>query len=213
MKRVMFLMSAAAALLVTLSFSSCRKDPLKDMTAEESRIYITNRADSTDFTSYKTFSIVDSVAVASNTETDTRALTDYDKKLIADVTSSLQERGYTLVARSAKPDLAVNLTRIDNTYSSIYYDPGYWSGFGGYYDPFYWGYPGYGYYWPSYYQVYQNERAVSVDLIDLKNASNNKLNAVWNAMMRGTGVWNIDNLDTMVKAVFDQSAYLSTSQQ
>lgn len=209
MKRVMLLMSAALG--VVLSLSSCGKDPLKDMTEEESRIYVTNRADSVDFTSYKTFSIADSVAVASNSNTEQRALTDYDKKLIADVTQSLQARGYTLVNRAAKPDLAVNLTRIDNTYSSIIYDPGYWSGIGGYFDPFYWGYPGYGYYWPTYYQVYQKERAVSIDIVDLKNPKNNQLIAIWNAMLRGSGVWNISNVDSMVSAVFAQSTYLKAN--
>lgn len=209
MKRVMYLMSAMLGLAV--SISSCSKDPLKNMTDEESRIYVTNRADSVDFTSYKTFSIADSVAVISNSGKDERALTDYDKKLIADVSAAMAAKGYTLVGKSAKPDLAVNLTRIDNTYSAIYYDPGYWSGIGGYYDPFYWGYPGYGYYWPSYYQVYQREKAVSIDLIDLKNPKNNELVAIWNAMLRGSGVWDIANVDSMVTAVFAQSTYLTTS--
>ncbi|MVT12588.1 DUF4136 domain-containing protein [Chitinophaga tropicalis] len=209
MKRVMLV--TCALMGIVLSFSSCGKDPLKDMTAEESRIYITNHADSTDFTSFKTFSIADSVVVASNTNNDGRALTDYDKKLIADVTSALEARGYTLVSRTSKPDLAVNLTRIDNSYSAIIYDPGYWAGYGGYYDPFYWGYPGYGYYWPTYYQVYQNERAVSIDIVDLKHPVNNNLVAVWNALMRGTGVWSIDNVDKMVSAVFAQSTYLKTT--
>lgn len=210
MKRVMYLMSAA--LMLTVFISGCSKDPLKDMTEEESRIYVTNRADSVDFTTYSTFSIADSVAVISNSSgQNERALTDYDKKLIADVSAAMVAKGYKLVPRSTKPDLAINLTRIDNTYSSVYYDPGYWSGIGGYYDPFYWGYGGYGYYWPSYYQVYQRERAVSIDLVDLKHPKNNQLVAIWNAMLRGTGVWNVNNVDSMVTAVFAQSTYLKTS--
>ena len=209
MKRVMYLMSAA--LMLTIFISSCSKDPLNDMTEEESRIYVTNRADSIDFTTYATFSIADSVAVISNSGDNERALTDFDKKLIADVSAAMTAKGYRRIERSAKPDLAVNLTRIDNTYSTIYYNPGYWSGIGGYYDPFYWGFGGYGYYWPSYYQVYQRERAVSIDLVDLKNPKNNQLVAVWNAMMRGSGVWNINNVDSMVTAVFAQSTYLKTS--
>ena len=210
MKRVMYLMSAA--LMLTVFISGCSKDPLKDMTEEESRIYVTNRADSVDFTTYSTFSIADSVAVISNSSgQNERALTDYAKKLIADVSAAMVAKGYKLVARSTKPDLAINLTRIDNTYSSVYYDPGYWSGIGGYYDPFYWGYGGYGYYWPSYYQVYQRERAVSIDLVDLKHPKNNQLVAIWNAMLRGTGVWNVNNVDSMVTAVFAQSDYLKTS--
>lgn len=208
MKRVMYLTCAALGLII--SFSSCSKDPLKDMTDEESRIYVTNRADSTDFTSYKTFSIADSVVVASNVNGPGRALTDYDKKLISDIGAQMVARGYTQVDKNGKPDLAINLTRIDNTYSSVYYDPGYWDGFGDYYDPFYWGYGGYGYYWPSYYQVYQKERSTSVDLIDLKNATNDskQLKVIWNAMFRGSGVWDVNNVDSMVTAVFAQSTYL-----
>lgn len=204
-------MSTAAAVIATLFLSSCRKDPLKDMTDEESRIYVTNRDNDANFSSYNTFSIVDSVAVASNNETEKRALTDYDKQLIATVKASMQARGYTLVDKASKPDLAINLTRIDNTFNSIYYNPGYWTGWGGYWDPFYWGFPGYGYYFPSYYTVYYKERAVSVDLVDLKNATDTKdkkLTAVWNAMFRGSGVWNINNIESMVKASFDQSPYL-----
>src|SRR3954467_338402 len=106
MKRVMYFMSAA--LMLTVFISSCSKDPLKDMTDEESRIYVTNRADSVDFTSYKTFSVADSVAVISNSGKNERALTDYDKKLIADVSAALVAKGYTLVGKTGKPDLAVN---------------------------------------------------------------------------------------------------------
>ncbi|KAA2240973.1 DUF4136 domain-containing protein [Chitinophaga agrisoli] len=202
-------MSATVALTALLSLNSCRKDPLNDMTDEESRIYITNRDSTVNFGSYTSFSIVDSVAVASNGSTDKRALTDYDKQLIAAVKAAMQAKGYILVDKAAKPELAINLTRIDDTYSSSYYDPGYWSGWGGYYDPFYWGYPGYGYYFPSYYTVYYKERAVSIDLVDLKNAQSDKqINAIWNAMFRGSGVWDTNNVNNMVSAVFAQSPYL-----
>ena len=208
-RRLLLLMSATVALTALLSLNSCRKDPLNDMTDEESRIYTTNRDTTVNFGAYSSFSIVDSVAVASNGSEARRALTDYDKQLIADVKAAMQARGYILVDKAAKPDLAVNLTRIDDTYSSSYYDPGYWSGWGGYYDPFYWGYPGYGYAFPSYYTVYYKERAVSIDLVDLRNAQSDKqLNAVWNAMFRGTGVWNTNNVNNMVSAVFTQSPYL-----
>ncbi len=208
-RRLLLLMSATVALTALLSLNSCRKDPLNDMTDEESRIYITNRDSTVNFGSYTSFSIVDSVAVASNGSTDKRALTDYDKQLIAAVKAAMQAKGYILVDKAAKPELAINLTRIDDTYSSSYYDPGYWSGWGGYYDPFYWGYPGYGYYFPSYYTVYYKERAVSIDLVDLKNAQSDKqINAIWNAMFRGSGVWDSNNVNNMVSAVFSQSPYL-----
>ena len=203
-------MVAAGAMLV----SSCRKDPLKDMTAEESRIYVTNYDEQADFSSYKTFSIVDSVAVLSNREGATKELTTYDQNLLALLKSHMQERGYTLVDKSAKPDLAMNVTRIDNTTTQVGYNPGYWAGWPGYWDTGYWGYPGWNYWFPSYYTVFRyNEKSVAVDLVDLKNAAShdNQLVAVWNAQLRGTGVWNGDNLETMLKAVFFQSQYLKTA--
>ncbi|MBO9151202.1 DUF4136 domain-containing protein [Chitinophaga sp. GCM10012297] len=212
MKRTGFMLSvlAAGALLV----SSCRKDPLKDMTAEESRIYVTNYDEEADFSSYKTFSIVDSVAVISNRQGAAKELTAYDQALLTNLKSSMQSRGYTLVDKSAKPDLAMNVTRIDNTTTQVGYDPGYWAGWPGYWDTGYWGYPGWNYWFPSYYTVFQyNEKSVAVDLVDLKNAAShgNQLTAIWNAQLRGTGVWNGNNLDSMLKAVFDQSQYLKTS--
>jgi hypothetical protein len=209
MKRILILLSAATAVVAMVSFSSCKKDPLKDMTDEESRIYITNHDKTADFTSYSTFSIVDSVAVLTRTDSAKKALTDYDQKLIASVTAAMQQRGYTLVPRAAKPDLAVNLTRIDNSYTNISWNPGWWGGWG-YWDPGYWGFPGGGWYWPDYYTIYRvNEKQVAVDVFDLRNPKNGKFTAVWNALWRGSGVWNINNVDTMVQASFAQSPYLS----
>lgn len=211
MKRTGLLLSTIA--IGALLISSCRKEPLNDMTEEESRIYVTNYDEEVDFTSYKTFSIVDSVAVISNREA-TKELTDYDAKLLASIKTNLAAKGYTLVNRNAEPDLAVNVSRINTSSTSVGYYPGYWSGWAGYWDPGYWGYPGWGYYFPGYYSVFQyNEKSVAIDMLDLKAPpkEENKLTAIWNAMLRGTGVWNSANIDTMVQAVFDQSAYLKTS--
>ncbi|RAJ87866.1 uncharacterized protein DUF4136 [Chitinophaga dinghuensis] len=209
MKRTIYLLSSIAALAALISFSGCGKDPLKDMTPEESRIYITNHDTQANFKSYATFSIVDSVAVLSNrSDTSKKALTDYDKQLIASVTAAMQARGYTLVNKSAKPDLGVALTRIDNTFTNVSWNPGWW---GGIWDTGYWGYPGGGWYWPSYYVVYQvSERQTAIDLFDLKNPGpNNKITAIWNALWRGTGVWTTSNVNNMVQASFDQSPYLT----
>ncbi len=212
MKKTGLMLSALAVAAVFIS--SCRKEPLNDMTAEESRIYVTNYDEKADFTSFKTFSIVDSVAVISNREASKKELTQYDKQLLAQLKSQMQSRGYTLVDKAAKPDLAMNVSRIDVTSTSIGYNPGYWAGFPGYWDAGYWGYPGFNYWFPSYYSVFRyNEKSVAIDLVDLKNAKsgNNQLTAIWNAMLRGTGVWNGNNIDSMVKSIFDQSQYLKTT--
>lgn len=205
-------MFMSVAALATALLASCRKEPLDNLTEEESRIYVTNHDSTINFSTYATFSIVDSVAVISNSGAKKEATT-YDQQLIASVKSQLEARGYVAVSKEAKPDLAVNLSRIDNTSYSAAWTPGYWSGWAGYWDAGYWGYPGYGYYWPSYYTVFRNqERSVSIDMLDLKNGTGKEqLTAVWNAMLRGSGVWNSNNINSMVKAVFDQSAYLQTN--
>ncbi|WP_143307013.1 DUF4136 domain-containing protein [Chitinophaga vietnamensis] len=209
MKRTLYLLSSIAAFVAIVSFSGCAKDPLKDMTQEESRIYITNHDSNANFSSYSTFSIVDSVAVLTTRDSAKKALTDYDKQLIASVKTAMQARGYTLVDKAAKPDLGINLTRIDNSYTNVSWNPGWWGG-AGWWDPGYWGFPGGGWYWPSYYVVYQvSEKQTAIDLFDLKHPTDNKLTAVWNSLWRGSGVWNINNVDSMVKASFDQSPYLT----
>jgi hypothetical protein len=211
MKRTLFLLSAVAVVVAMVSFSSCRKDPLDNMSGEESRIYITNHDSTANFSSYTTFSIVDSVAVLSRTnDSAVKELTDYDKQLITSVTNAMKGRGYTLVDKAAKPDMAINLTRIDNSYAAVSWNPGWWGGWG-YWDPGYWGFPGGGWYWPPYYTVYRvNERQVAIDLFDLKDAKSNdsKITAIWNSLWRGSGVWNSDNIASMVQASFAQSPYL-----
>ena len=89
-------------------------------------------------------------------------------------------------------------------YTDYYYD--YW-------DPFYWGYGGSSYFFPSYYGVYQvTEGALSVDMLNLKDAATtNQLKSVWNAFVRGSGIFSSGNVNSQVKALFDQSPYLVTT--
>jgi len=47
---------------------------------------------------------------------------------------------------------------------------------------------------------------------DLKDASgSNKISLVWNGLIVGEGIINASNADAKVKALFDQSAYLTTN--
>ncbi|MCZ0212081.1 hypothetical protein OZK63_42730, partial [Streptomyces sp. UMAF16] len=61
----------------------------------------------------------------------------------------------------------------------------YYDYYGGYYDPTYWGYGGYGYYSPYMYGTYQiNSGALSIDMLDLKNAAaNGKIKIIWNGLI------------------------------
>lgn len=204
-----------ALLALTAAFSSCRKDPLNNLTADESRIYITNHDSTVSFSGFKTYSLVDSVSVISNNKLEAKAVTNYDVQLLNAIKTSMQERGYTLVNKNSQPDLGINVSRITNTYTGVMSYPDYWDYYGSFYDPYYWGYSGYGYYQPYYsYGVYQiAEGGLSVEMLDLKDASanGNKIKPVWTALARGTGVFNTANATSQVQAFFTQSTYLKTN--
>jgi hypothetical protein len=196
------------------SLASCTKEPLKNLTAEESRIYITDHDSSVNFSSFKTFSIVDTVSIIEDGQLSGKQLTAWDASILNAVAAEMIARGYTQVGRSENPDLGVNVSRIYNTYNGVMSYPDYWGGYGSYYDPFYWGYPGSSYYFPQRYSIYQiTEGAASIDLLDLKTASTTKqIRGVWNGLIRGTGVFNVNNAPSQVKALFDQSPYLKANQ-
>jgi hypothetical protein len=188
---------------------SCTKDPVNNLTADESRIYITDHDSTVNFSNYNTYSISDSVAVIDNGNSS-RELTDVDAAYINAVKKYMDAAGYQLVSKDDNPDLGVDVNHIINTSTGVISYGDYWNDYGGYWDPYYWGYPDYGYYIPYAYSVYQvKEGAISVDLLDLKNAAaHDKINVIWTGLIRGSGIFNSSVADAQVKALFDQSSYL-----
>lgn len=196
----------------TAVFFGCTKEPLNNLNDEESRIYVTNKDSTVNFSSYKTYSISDSVVVLDN-GTAYKDLSTVDQSYIDAVNKYMQQRGYQLVSKESNPDIGVDVNRIYNTSTGFYSYDDYWDYYGGYWDPYYWGYGGYGYYIPSSYGIYQiTEGAMSVDMLDLKNAgSKDKIDIIWNGLIRGEGIFNSSNADSSVKALFDQSTYLQSN--
>lgn len=200
-------------------FTGCQKDPLKNLTAGESRIYITNHDSSVSFSKFKTFSMADSVGVIEDNRGAGKSLEQFDAAVISKVREALVARGFKEVARTESPDLGVTVSRIYNNYTGLINYSDYWGNYGGYYDPYYWGYGGYSYYdpiyyGPDYYGTYQiTQGALSVDILNLKDAKEAKsIRPVWSAISRGTGVFRSSTIDTQVNAFFEQSPYLATNQ-
>lgn len=192
------------------AFTSCSKDPVANLTDEESRIYVTDHDSSANFSAFKTFSVSDSVAVITNGQAS-KELSSVDQAFINAVKSEMQARGFALVNKSNNPDLGVTINRIYNTSTGIISYRNYYDYYGGYWDPFYWGYGGYGYYSPYSYATYTvRQGAVSIDMLDLKNAAsnNNKIKVIWTGLIRGSGIFNATTAASQVKALFDQSTYL-----
>ena len=201
-------------LFITIfAVSSCTKDPLSNMTEEESRIYITNHDSTTNFSLYKTYSIVDSVALVDNNRLAGKEATSWDTEIIDAVQNAMNARGYVKVNRTQTPDLGINISRVYNTSTSLVDLSGYYSSYGGYYDPYYWGYVGYDYYFPSYGYYQSTEAALSIDILDLKNASGSQtIKGVWNGVVRGEGIFRSNNVQSQIQTLFDQSPFLKTNQ-
>ncbi len=193
-------------------YAGCSKEPLSNLTTEEARIYITDHDSTVKFSDYKTYSVSDSVAVIQNSQA-THQLDNSDAAYIDAAKKYMSAAGFTLVSKSQNPDLAVNVNHIINTTTGVISYGDYWNDYGGYWDPYQWGYANYGYYIPYGYSVYQiNEGAISIDILDLKNAAaNNKIDVSWTGIIRGPGIFNANTADSQVKALFDQSPYLKTN--
>jgi len=192
--------------------SNCTKDPLDNLTRDESRIYVTNYDTTVSFNNYKTFRIADSIAIVTNNQLQGRERTAVDAEFIDAVVNALQQRGYVRVNNGEVPDLGITISAITNTTSHVVGYRDYGNFYGGYWDPFYWDYPGYSYYVPTYYGVYETgETALAIDMVDLKNAanSNNQLNVIWSGLIRGSGIFS-GNVSSQVNALFNQSAYLGS---
>lgn len=214
----MILMTGIAG-MAALSLTSCQKDPIENLSSEESRIYITNHDSTVNFSSFRTFSIADSVGVIEDNRGEGKELTAYDAQVIASIKAAMQDRGFVLVSRTENPDLGITVSRVYNNYTGVVSYPAYWDYYGSFYDPFYWGYGGYGYYSPIYYgptfyDFYQvSQGALTVDMLNLKDAKNgNTIKPVWSALARGTGVFNTSNVNAQVGAFFQQSPYLKTGE-
>jgi hypothetical protein len=191
-------------------FASCSKEPLAGLTEEDTRIYITDHDSTTNFSTLRTFSVSDSVTVVNNGQAS-RQLTAVDVAYINATREAMKARGFRMVEKSGNPDVGVNVSRIYNTSTGIISYNDFYGGYGGYYDPFYWGYGGYGYYSPYRYATYSiREGALSIDMLNLKQASNNQIKVIWTGLIRGSGVFNASTAGSQVGMLFQQSPYLRT---
>lgn len=204
---------------IALMFTACQKDALKNLTASESRIYITNRDSMVNFSTFKTFSIADSVGIIEDNQGRGLSLDAFDAGVIGKIRQSMQDRGFTEIDRNSSPDLGITVSRIYSNSLGVVSYPDYWGSYGGFYDPYYWGYDGYSYYdptyyGPDYYATYQiTQGALSVDMLNLKDAKNdNTIRPVWSALARGSSVFSPNTVDIQVNAFFEQSPYLVTNQ-
>src|SRR5260221_6300623 len=112
-----FLITGTVAIMVMAA--ACTKEPLKNLSEDESRIYITNHDDSVSFSGFKTFSIADSVAVVDNNRLKGKAGTHVDTAYINAVRSQMVPKRYNEVSHTSGPDLGVVVKRGYNIHTGM----------------------------------------------------------------------------------------------
>ncbi|QNA45485.1 DUF4136 domain-containing protein [Lacibacter sediminis] len=196
-------------LLTLFLLASCKKNPIKNLTVEESWVYISSGNNGINFYNFSSVTIPDSIILISNRQGsnnyETNALA---QSMINEVKATMQSRGYTLTGKNNNPDLGISIARIDNSYTNVAAFNGWWDPYYGYWDPTFWGYPGFG--WAPTQFVFYNttESAWAIDIIDLKNTSGNSLQILWSGTIRGEEIFNSQAVPLIVKGLFEIAPYI-----
>lgn len=209
MKQIRLLVFTVSIFLV---LASCRKNAIDNLSNGENVVYITKYDSAANFSNYQTFRIADSVSIIQNGRLANREKGAYDTALINAMSDAMVQQGFVKQTdMDVKPDIGINVSILTTSYTGIVSYDDYWGYYDSYWDPYYWGYGGYGYYFPYSFGIYTYEEgAISIDMIDLKNpdTGNNQLRTLWTGLVRGSGIFNTSNINTMVKSLFSQSPYL-----
>jgi Domain of unknown function (DUF4136) len=197
-----------------LATTACSKYPPESGRLLEDLAIYTKYDITIKFSDYKTFAVAPSVAYI-NGKDSASITTPEAMALLSQISQDMHNRGFTAPVAGAKPDLAINVSAIKNTNTTVY-SPGWYWGYPGYYSPGWWGYPGYGYgypYYPAYVTSYSTG-TVLIDMIDLKNpTSDHKVMVRWNALIRGllTSSHSLDDVLKSVDQAFKQTPAIKTT--
>ena len=200
---------------LSLLVLACETQP-EDLRLYDQLVVETNYDEAVDFNAYETYSIsVDTIGLVSNVAGDDTIIVgiNYARPVIAAVSGHLEIAGYNKVAKTESPDLAINIfvVRDLNIFQQVNY-PNYY-GYSGYYYPYYYGYGSY-YDYPYVSTYVYNNAVLVVEIVDLKNVSNNQVRVIWNAYM-GDVLTAPDARALSEKAItqaFQQSPYLRRRQ-
>ncbi len=201
MKTKIAMLFLGLGLVFTLA---CSKYPPDTERLLEDMAVITQYDVNADFNQYKTFSMPTSIIKITNSDT-TNISNSKAQAALNQVSKDMQSRGFVLAVSPQKPDLGVGVVYYENTIVTSYYYGDYW----GY--PYY----GYGYYYPYYPTYYTSYTAgfANIELLDLKNETNNTIYLRWNAGIRGllTGDHTIADITGAIDQAFTQTPQLVTS--
>lgn len=199
-----------------LLLASCQKDP--DLSEVDGNFVVyTDHDANTNFSSYGTYYLPDSVLLITNSKTPVYWKSSEATTVLKTFQQNMDSRGYTRVDDKADADLGVQVSYVEDiSYFVDYYDyPYWWWGYPYYWYPYYWGDWG-GWYYPYTIAYSYEVGSILGEIVDLKNSpatgSDAKLTVSWTSYMGGllSGSTSIDsNLAvTAINQAFAQSAYI-----
>ncbi|MEI6132806.1 MAG: DUF4136 domain-containing protein [Bacillota bacterium] len=192
---------------------SCSKYPPASSRLLEDLAVLTQYDVNTNFGLCKTYSIVDSIYYITGKDSS-MVLTPSARLVLNQIIGNMNARGFKQVAKSAKPDLGINIAAIKTTTTTIYY-PGWYWGYPGYYSPGWWGY-GNGYYYPYYPSYYTSYSAgtLVMEMVNFKAITpSGQVPVVWDVFIRGlfTSTHTSSDVTGAIDQSFAQNPTIKTS--
>jgi hypothetical protein len=196
-----------------LAMVSCSKYPTASSRLLEDLAVLTQYDVNTNFGLYKTYSIVDSIYYITGKDSS-MVLTPDAKAVLNQIIGNMNARGFKKVAKTAKPDLGINVAAIKTTTVTVYY-PGWYWGYPGYYPAGWWGY-GNSYYYPYYPTYYSSYSAgtLVVETVNFKAITDKgQVPVVWDVFIRGllTGTHTISDVTSSIDQAFTQTPAIKTN--
>jgi len=206
------------SLLILSSIAGCDKIP-QGLYAEDDQKVITHRAKKIDFSTFKTYTIVDTVNFVS--ENSRISFLRYNQNILNEVRNNMNSRGFKEISvnpghgTGIEPDLIVNVTVID-----IEYNVNLWYGWGGYY-----GFPGYWInsrhmypYYPPFGYDYGYEKGtlvIEIGEYETLDLIQERVQFIWDGAIRGIITKSNSSLKEDLKkeiaVAFEESPYLKAN--
>jgi hypothetical protein len=214
----------AGGIILLLAMWGCYPDKIDYV--DEYDVAATLYDQSVDFSSFETFTVIDTIIhLTDNGEDDPNLSRDHDDFILGLIRQNMSDKGYTELSSpdsTHAPDVVLLVQALSSDFYSYYYG-GYWDwypGWGWWYPgyPSYPGYPGYPWY-PSYpwspgYVSSYTTGTLMIGMLepDTYDPEESTVDFIWTGLVDGLLVKNSSNtqsrLEKQINQLFTQSPYL-----
>lgn len=192
--------SLTILIVVSVGLFNCEPSPSADELTRD-MVVQTEFDNLIDFSSFNTYTLpIDTIGLIANSTNDTLIVSEYSKKVTAELRLNMDARGYTYVAANQNPDLGINTFIVSDF--SIYQTVRYPSYYGGYYSPYY------GYYYPVVNTYASSSAILIIQLVDFSQVSaQGQFKVIWSCYI-GDVLASPDITQKSVEAI--RQAFLQT---